>query len=33
VSPAAVLGFWAAVALAWTWLATTSAHLMRRTVA
>ena len=27
------LGFWAAVAIAWTWLATTSVHLMRRTVA
>ncbi|OXM67721.1 DUF998 domain-containing protein [Amycolatopsis vastitatis] len=32
-SPVAVLGFWAAVVIAWTWLATTSAHLMRRTVA
>lgn len=32
-SPAVTLGFWAAVVLAWTWLATTSVHLMRRTVA
>jgi hypothetical protein len=32
-SPVAVLGFWAAVVIAWTWLATTSVHLMRRTVA
>jgi uncharacterized protein DUF998 len=32
-SPAVVLGFWAAVVIAWTWLATTSAHLTRRTVA
>jgi hypothetical protein len=29
-SPAATLGFWAAVIVAWTWLATTSAHLTRR---
>ncbi|MEV6874415.1 DUF998 domain-containing protein [Amycolatopsis sp. NPDC051128] len=32
-SPAVTLGFWAAVAIAWTWLATTSAHLTRRAVA
>jgi hypothetical protein len=32
-SPAVTLGFWAAVVIAWTWLAATSAHLMRRTVA
>ncbi|WP_410631974.1 DUF998 domain-containing protein [Amycolatopsis sp. cmx-4-83] len=29
-SPAVTLGFWAAVVLAWAWLATTSAHLMPR---
>ncbi|WP_328449715.1 DUF998 domain-containing protein [Amycolatopsis sp. NBC_00438] len=29
-SPVVTLGFWAAVTVAWTWLATTSAHLMRR---
>ncbi|SFW68582.1 DUF998 domain-containing protein [Amycolatopsis australiensis] len=29
-SPVVTLGFWAAVAIAWTWLATTSAHLMPR---
>ncbi|MFJ1761024.1 DUF998 domain-containing protein [Amycolatopsis sp. NPDC088138] len=29
-SPAVTLGFWAAVIVAWTWLATTSAHLTRR---
>ncbi|WP_410670786.1 DUF998 domain-containing protein [Amycolatopsis sp. cmx-4-68] len=32
-SPAVILGFWVAVVIAWTWLAATSAHLMRRTVA
>jgi hypothetical protein len=32
-SPAATLGFWAAVVVAWTWLAITSAHLIRRTAA
>jgi uncharacterized protein DUF998 len=32
-SPAVTLGFWAAVVIAWTWLATTSAHLIRRTAA
>jgi hypothetical protein len=30
-SPAVVLGFWAAVVLAWTWLAVTSVDLYRRT--
>jgi hypothetical protein len=30
-SPAIVLGFWAAVILAWTWLATLSVHLYRAT--
>jgi hypothetical protein len=29
-SPAVTLGFWAAVVIAWAWLATTSAHLMPR---
>ncbi|MGW4519562.1 DUF998 domain-containing protein [Amycolatopsis sp. NPDC004378] len=29
-SPAVTLGFWVAVAIAWTWLATTSAHLLPR---
>jgi hypothetical protein len=29
-NPAIVLGFWAAVTIAWIWLATTSAHLARR---
>ncbi|MFI5587657.1 DUF998 domain-containing protein [Amycolatopsis sp. NPDC051758] len=32
-NPAVTLGFWAAVVIAWTWLATTSAHLIRRTAA
>ncbi len=31
VNPAVVLGFWAAVVLAWTWLAVTSIDLYRRT--